>query len=204
VLAATTSSLRAEQDPRVRTQIQAAQIAADPPTQPAPTGGSSRKNHPFVCSDPCHQTPHLSLRDTSQTPDGEKEILHSMSGHITPGTLCCIVGPSGAGKTTLMNALCARLLKGVEGHIVIDGDAISRDRAASLVSRPSLSKEFVANSASVSTTRSRFSTARVLREGPALRTCPRVHVSMLALFSQSPTCVVEVVPGSTRPAPHLV
>jgi hypothetical protein len=41
-----------------------------------------------------------------------------------------------------MNALCARLIKGVEGHIVIDGDAISRDRAASLVS-PSVTLIFL-------------------------------------------------------------
>ena len=53
------------------------------------------------------------------TPSGDKEILHTMSGHVTPGTLCCILGPSGAGKTTLTNALCARVIKGVDGKIEI-------------------------------------------------------------------------------------
>ncbi|XP_056683677.1 ABC transporter G family member 22 isoform X2 [Spinacia oleracea] len=41
--------------------------------------------------------------------EGEKYILHGVSGSATPGELLAMIGPSGGGKTTLLNLLSGRL-----------------------------------------------------------------------------------------------
>jgi ABC-type multidrug transport system fused ATPase/permease subunit len=38
-----------------------------------------------------------------------KEILRNVSGKLPPGELTCILGPSGAGKTSLLNILAGRV-----------------------------------------------------------------------------------------------
>ncbi|XP_057375096.1 ATP-binding cassette sub-family G member 1-like [Daphnia carinata] len=50
-----------------------------------------------------------------------KRILQQMSGTFKSGQLTAIVGPSGAGKTTLMNILAGLKITGVEGRIEVDG-----------------------------------------------------------------------------------
>lgn len=49
-----------------------------------------------------------------------RDILHNISGHLTPGEILVIMGPSGAGKTTLMNILAGRLE--ATGTITVNGD----------------------------------------------------------------------------------
>eukprot|EP00729_Bicosta_minor_P011839 gene11839-2362_t len=52
------------------------------------------------------------VKYTVTTRKGEsKEILHGVSGSVKPGELCCIIGPSGAGKTSLMDTLAGRIQK---------------------------------------------------------------------------------------------
>lgn len=51
-------------------------------------------------------------------------ILHDLSFHAEPGSLTAIVGPTGAGKTTLINLLM-RFYDPQSGHILIDGKDIS-------------------------------------------------------------------------------
>lgn len=50
----------------------------------------------------------------------DKEIIHDFSVHVTPGQKVAIVGPTGAGKTTLVNLLM-RFFEPTGGSIRIDG-----------------------------------------------------------------------------------
>lgn len=58
----------------------------------------------------------------SQAQDPKKlTILKKVSGLVRPGELLAIMGPSGGGKTTLLNALSGRASFIPEGHILFDG-----------------------------------------------------------------------------------
>lgn len=52
--------------------------------------------------------------------DPDKEIIHDFSVHVKPGQKVAIVGPTGAGKTTLVNLLM-RFFEPTGGTIKIDG-----------------------------------------------------------------------------------
>jgi ABC-type multidrug transport system ATPase subunit len=54
-----------------------------------------------------------------------KAILKNVSGMVEPGTLVGIIGPSGAGKTSLLEVLCRRVKKRVTGIILVNGRQIS-------------------------------------------------------------------------------
>jgi len=76
------------------------------------------------------------VKYTVTTRKGEsKEILHGVSGSVKPGELCCIIGPSGAGKTSLMDTLAGRIQKGVAATSIIelDGKKLTRARAGRLI-----------------------------------------------------------------------
>ena len=51
------------------------------------------------------------------------EVLHDISLHIPAGSTTAIVGPTGSGKTTLVN-LIARLFEAPDGSLLIDGREI--------------------------------------------------------------------------------
>lgn len=52
-----------------------------------------------------------------------KEILHSLNGKFRPGRLTAILGPSGAGKTSLLDCLAGNLLGGqLSGQVLVNGD----------------------------------------------------------------------------------
>lgn len=52
----------------------------------------------------------------------EKQLLQKVSGFVKPGQLVALMGSSGAGKTTLMDAIAQRKDSGrLEGSIMVDG-----------------------------------------------------------------------------------
>ena len=61
----------------------------------------------------------------------ETEVLHDMSLSVRPGEMIALVGPTGAGKTTIVN-LISRFYDPVSGQVLIDGQDISKVTLASL------------------------------------------------------------------------
>ncbi|MBQ2989333.1 MAG: ABC transporter ATP-binding protein [Clostridia bacterium] len=55
--------------------------------------------------------------------DSEKEVLHGVDLHIEPGQTVALVGPSGAGKTTMCHIL-PRFYEIKDGEILVDGEDI--------------------------------------------------------------------------------
>jgi ABC-type multidrug transport system fused ATPase/permease subunit len=68
----------------------------------------------------------------SYAPDAE--VLHDVSLTVQPGETVAIVGPTGAGKTTIVNLLC-RFYDPSAGTLLIDGFPIREISAASLHAR---------------------------------------------------------------------
>ncbi|XP_041977735.1 protein scarlet-like [Aricia agestis] len=66
-------------------------------------------------------TVHIKLKDGKL-----KRLVNSVSGIAKPGTLVALMGPSGAGKTTLMSALAHRNPAGtiVDGDIAMNGTKV--------------------------------------------------------------------------------
>eukprot|EP00438_Fugacium_kawagutii_P014394 Skav221734 [mRNA] locus=scaffold542:423455:424120:- [translate_table: standard] len=60
---------------------------------------------------------------------GKKTILDDISGSMKGGEVCALMGPSGAGKTSLLNVLAGRVRSrgkvSVNGSILLDGNPIS-------------------------------------------------------------------------------
>jgi ATP-binding cassette subfamily B multidrug efflux pump len=65
-------------------------------------------------------TGHVELRQVSFAYRGETRVLHDVDLTIEPGQTVALVGPTGAGKTSIAN-LIARFYDVTEGAVLIDG-----------------------------------------------------------------------------------
>ena len=63
--------------------------------------------------------------------DGSAKVLNDVSFHIRPGETIALVGPTGAGKTTIVN-LISRFYDIQEGHVYIDGHDVKKVSIESL------------------------------------------------------------------------
>jgi len=59
------------------------------------------------------------------------QVLHAISFKMAPGEVVALVGPSGAGKTSIANLIC-RFYDPVKGHITVDGYNLSNIKLTSL------------------------------------------------------------------------
>lgn len=57
----------------------------------------------------------------------QKTILDQISGVVEGGQLCALMGPSGSGKSSLLDVLARRVRRGVSGKIWINGKEVSTE-----------------------------------------------------------------------------
>jgi len=78
---------------------------------------------------------HVRLEQVSFTyPGGTRPAVHDISADIQPGQLVALVGPSGAGKTTI-TGLVARFFDPQQGAVLIDGTDLREVTRSSLASQ---------------------------------------------------------------------
>ena len=65
------------------------------------------------------------------TGSGQREVLHDVEFRMAPGEVVALVGPSGAGKTSIANLLC-RFYDPGHGRILVDGHDLRRVQIRSL------------------------------------------------------------------------
>ncbi len=67
----------------------------------------------------------IEFRDVTFSYDGEEIVLRDVNLHANPGETVAIVGPTGAGKSTIINLVC-RFYDPTEGAVLADGYDLRR------------------------------------------------------------------------------
>ena len=70
------------------------------------------------------QAPALEARDLTLSWDGERIVVQGVTVDVAPGEVCCLVGRSGCGKTTILHAL-AGLTTPMSGHVLLHGEDVT-------------------------------------------------------------------------------
>ncbi len=66
---------------------------------------------------------HIAFQDVSFSYNPDEPVLHQVSFEVEPGQTCAIVGPTGAGKTSIISLL-GRFYDVNEGQVLIDGQDV--------------------------------------------------------------------------------
>jgi ATP-binding cassette subfamily B protein len=77
---------------------------------------------------------HVEFKDVSFSYDGTRKVLNHVNFDGHPGESVALVGPTGAGKTTIVNLL-SRFYNIEEGQVVVDGQDIMKVTLKSLRSQ---------------------------------------------------------------------
>jgi ATP-binding cassette subfamily B protein len=77
---------------------------------------------------------HVEFKNVSFSYDGVRKVLNNISFNSHPGQSIAIVGPTGAGKTTIVNLL-SRFYNIEEGQVIVDGQDIMKVTMRSLRSQ---------------------------------------------------------------------
>ena len=85
--------------------------------------GAGEKNGPPVAAG-AQATPALAAEGLTLSWDGEHVIVRDVDVTVAPGEVCCLVGRSGCGKTTILHAL-AGLTTPVAGHVLLHGEDVT-------------------------------------------------------------------------------
>ena len=68
--------------------------------------------------------PALEARDLTLSWDGEHLVVQGVDVTVAPGEVCCLVGRSGCGKTTILHAL-AGLTTPMAGRVLLHGEDVT-------------------------------------------------------------------------------
>jgi len=75
---------------------------------------------------------HFCYGSKQPSADGKRsEVLHDVNFRMAPGEVVALVGPSGAGKTSIANLLC-RFYDPIQGQVLVDGHDLRHVQLASL------------------------------------------------------------------------
>ena len=66
----------------------------------------------------------VEFKDVRFSYDGARDVLKGISANVAPGEIVALVGPSGAGKTTLVN-LVPRFYESTGGSLLVDGHDVA-------------------------------------------------------------------------------
>lgn len=80
---------------------------------------SSGPNIELYWKDLCYTVPDGSRWSNMIGPKKSRHLIKNLSGSFRNGELTAIIGPSGAGKTTLIECLSGRRQKGLSGEVAI-------------------------------------------------------------------------------------
>lgn len=70
------------------------------------------------------QDPTLSAEGLTLSWDGEHVVVEDVTVDVAPGEVCCLVGRSGCGKTTILHAL-AGLTTPLSGRVLLHGEDVT-------------------------------------------------------------------------------
>ncbi len=88
-------------------------------------GEEPQIKEPADAADPGRMTGRVEFRDVSFRYVEDMEVLQNVSFTVEPGRMVALVGPTGAGKTTVASLLM-RFYEPTEGQVLLDGHPLER------------------------------------------------------------------------------